>query len=55
MRERAGFLHEPLVEFMRRLAERWLEQKGIKIPFADPEAFLRSAAKAGFVQIELGE
>jgi hypothetical protein len=40
---------------MRRLAERWLEQKGIKIPFADPEAFLRSAAKAGFVQIELGE
>ena len=55
MRERAGFLHEPLVEFMRRLAERWLEQKGIKIPFADPEAFLRSAAEAGFVQIELDE
>ena len=55
MRERAGFLHEPLVEFMRRLAERWLEQKGTKIPFADPEAFLRSAADAGFVQIELDE
>ena len=55
MRERAGFLHEPLVEFMRRLAERWLEQKGIKIPFADPEALLRSAAEAGFVQIELDE
>ena len=55
MREPAGFLHESLNEFMRRMAERWLEQKGIKIPFGDPEAFLKSAADAGFVQIELDE
>ena len=55
MREQAGFLHESLHEFMRRMAERWLEQKGIKIPFGDPEAFLKSAADAGFVQIELDE
>ena len=55
MREQAGFLHEPLNEFMCRMAERWLEQKGIKIPFGDPEAFLKSAADAGFVQIELDE
>ena len=55
MRERAGFLHEPLLEFMRRLAERWLEQRGAKIPFVDPETFLRSAAAAGFVRIELDE
>jgi len=55
MREQAGFLHEPLIEFMRRIAERWLEQKGVEIPFSDPEAFLKSAADAGFVQIELEE
>ena len=55
MREQAGFLHESLNEFMRRMAERWLEQKGIKIPFRDPESFLKSAADAGFMQIELDE
>ena len=55
MREQAGFLHEPLIEFMRRMAERWLDKEGIEIPFGDPEAFLKSAADAGFVQIELDE
>jgi Flp pilus assembly protein TadD len=43
MRERSGFGHEPLVDFMRRMAERWHEQLGLEVPFNDPEIFLRSA------------
>jgi len=55
MRERAGFMHEPLVEFMRRLAEGWVKSKGARVPFSDPETFLRSAADIGFLSIESDE
>ena len=37
---------------MLRMAARWLEENGVKIPFGDPETFLKSAADAGFVQVE---
>ena len=46
MRDAAGFGHETLVQFMRRMAERWHESSGVEIPFQDPQAFLRSAAEA---------
>jgi tetratricopeptide (TPR) repeat protein len=55
MRERAGFQHEGLVEFMRRMAERWHEQWGLEVPFNDPEIFLRAAVKAGILIYEGGE
>ena len=54
MRDRAGFSHEHVSHFMRRLAERWHEQSGVEIPFGDPEAFLRAAAKAGLLRMEGG-
>jgi len=52
MREAAGFGHEPLVQFMRRMAERWHETSEEEIPFLDPEAFLRSAAEAKLIILE---
>jgi Flp pilus assembly protein TadD len=52
MRDHAGFSHESLTQYMRRLAERWHEQSGVEIPFTDPEAFLRAAAEAGLVRLE---
>ena len=53
MRDAAGFGHETLVHFMRRMAERWHEASGgIEIPFQDPEAFLRSAAEAKLIFLE---
>jgi len=55
MRDQAGFSHETLPQYMRRLAERWHEQVGIEIPFTDPEAFLRTAARAGLVRLETEE
>ena len=39
----AGFSHESIAHYMRRLAERWHEQSGVEIPFTDPETFLRAA------------
>jgi len=52
MRDHAGFSHETMTHYMRRLAERWHEQSGVEIPFTDPETFLRAAAKAGLVHLE---
>ena len=52
MRDQAGFSHETLGHYMRRLAERWHEQSGEEIPFTDPEAFLRAAIAAGLVYLE---
>lgn len=52
MREASGFGHETLVQFMRRMAERWHEVSGVDIPFLDPEAFLRTAADARLIALE---
>jgi Flp pilus assembly protein TadD len=52
MRDQAGFSHETLGHYMRRLAERWHEQSGVEIPFTDPEAFLRAAIAAGLIHLE---
>jgi Flp pilus assembly protein TadD len=49
LRDRAGFAHESVGQYMRRLAERWHERSGIEIPFTDPESFLRTAADAGLI------
>ncbi|MEQ9400477.1 MAG: tetratricopeptide repeat protein [Longimicrobiales bacterium] len=51
MRDQAGFSHETLTHYMRRLAERWHEQSGVEIPFTDPESFLRSAVAAGLLHL----
>ena len=52
MRDHAGFSHETLSHYMRRLAERWHEQCGVEIPFMDPESFLEAAIKADLVYLE---
>jgi len=52
MRDHAGFSHETIGHYMRRLAERWHEQSGVEIPFQDPETFLRAAAGANLVFLE---
>lgn len=51
MRERSGFGHEPISQYMRRMAERWHEIHGATIPFHDPESFFRSAIDAGFITL----
>jgi len=51
LRDQVGFSHEPLLPFMRRMAERWHEQYGVEVPFADPGAFVRTAARLGLLQI----
>ncbi|MEX1257621.1 MAG: tetratricopeptide repeat protein [Gemmatimonadota bacterium] len=50
-RDHLGFSHEALVPFMRRMAERWLEQHGVEVPYGDPEAFVRTAADAGLLHL----
>ena len=50
MRDHAGFSHETVSHYMRRLAERWREQFGLVIPIVDPESFLTAAIGAGLVQ-----
>lgn len=55
MRDHAGFSHETVAQYMRRLAERWHEQSGVEIPFADPEQFLKAAVGAGLVYLELSK
>lgn len=55
MRDQAGFSHEALTHYMRRLAERWHEQSGVEIPFANPETFLRAAVDAGLIRLEVEE
>jgi len=52
MRDDAGFSHESITQYMRRLAERWHEQSGVEIPFTDPETFLRAAVEAGLLRLE---
>jgi tetratricopeptide (TPR) repeat protein len=52
MRDQAGFSHETLSQYMRRLAEGWHEQLGVEIPFSDPESFLETAIRAGIVYLE---
>ncbi len=52
MRDQAGFSHETITHYMRRLAERWHEQTGTVIPFTDPETFLRAAIEVGLVYLE---
>jgi Flp pilus assembly protein TadD len=53
MRDRAGFSHETLSDYMRRLAERWHEEHGVEIPFTDPETFLRTAIAIGLARLEV--
>ena len=52
MRDLAGFSHEPINQYMRRLAERWHEQRGVEIPFSDPVSFIRAAVQAGLLALE---
>ncbi|MFO8175902.1 MAG: tetratricopeptide repeat protein [Longimicrobiales bacterium] len=52
MRDLAGFAHEPLTQYMKRLAERWHEQKGIEVPSLDPRSFLLAAIDAGLLTLE---
>ncbi|MDA0327509.1 MAG: tetratricopeptide repeat protein [Gemmatimonadetes bacterium] len=55
MRDHAGFGHETLSQYMRRLAERWHEQSGVEIPSTDPESFLKGAVEAGLIRLEVEE
>jgi Flp pilus assembly protein TadD len=52
LRDHAGFSHETVTQYMRRLAERWHEQSGVEIPFNDPASFLQSAVRAGLLTLE---
>jgi hypothetical protein len=52
MRDQAGFGHETITDYMRRLAERWHEVSGVEIPFQDPENFLRAAVAANLLTLE---
>jgi hypothetical protein len=52
MRDHAGFSHETIPQYMRRLAERWHEQSGAVIPFQDPQGFLRAAIAARLLKLE---
>lgn len=52
MRDHSGFSHETVGQYMRRLAERWHEQRGFEIPWSDPGAFLRGAILAGLIRLE---
>lgn len=55
MRDEAGFGHEGLIDYMRRIAEGWHEQLGVAIPFSDPEQFLRAAASEKLLTIDRSE
>ncbi len=52
IKDQAGFSHESLSQYMRRMAEGWHEQLGVEIPFADPESFLQAAVRAGVMYLE---
>jgi Flp pilus assembly protein TadD len=52
MRDLAGFSHEPITQYMKRLAERWHEQGGVEIPATDPASFLKAAIGAGLLMLE---
>ena len=53
MRDQAGFSHETVAHYMRRLAERWHEQDGVELPFTEPEVFVRAAVDAGLLRLEV--
>ena len=55
MRDQAGFAHESVSAYMRRMAERWHEEEGVDIPFTDPETFLRAAVEEGMIRLEVEE
>jgi Flp pilus assembly protein TadD len=52
MRDLAGFSHEPISQYMKRLAERWHEQRGVEVPSTDPRSFIRAAVQAGLLTLE---
>jgi tetratricopeptide (TPR) repeat protein len=52
MRDLAGFSHEPIAQYMKRLAERWHEQRGVDVPCTDPVSFIRAAVQAGLLTLE---
>ena len=52
MRDDAGFSHETLAHYMRRLAERWHEERGVEIAFQDPEFFIRAAIRERLITLE---
>ncbi len=52
MRDDAGFNHETLAHYMRRLAERWHEERGVEIPFQDPETFIQAAIRERLITLE---
>jgi hypothetical protein len=52
MRDLAGFSHEPIARYMKRLAERWHEQRGVEVPSTDPVSFIRAAVQAGLLTLE---
>ena len=52
MRDDAGFGHETLAHYMRRLAERWHEERGVEIPFQDPETFIQAAIRERLITLE---
>ena len=52
MRDHAGFSHETLAHYMRRLAERWHEERGVEIPFQEPEGFLQAAIRERLIALE---
>ena len=52
MRDLAGFAHEPLTQYMKRLAERWHEQRGMEVPATDPRSFLLAAIQSGLLTLE---
>jgi Flp pilus assembly protein TadD len=53
IRDAAGFAHEPLARFMRRLAESWHQRMGSDVPLTNAESFLRGAAEAGVYELEI--
>lgn len=55
MRDQAGFSHESVSDYMRRMAERWHEEVGVDVPFTDPETFLRAAVEVGMIRLEVEE
>lgn len=52
-RHSAGFGHESLSDFMRRMSERWLELLELEVPFTDPETFVRAAALNGLLEYRI--
>lgn len=52
MRDLAGFSHEPITHYMKRLAERWHEQRGVEVPSTDPLSFLQAAVREGLLTLE---